>query len=108
MQNAKNQHWVPLRVAHGICSEAANEDLRRRIVNTLHAQQIPGAALLEVESYAGLVVVRGRLPSSRAKRECVGCCRRIAGVITLADELEVDVEIPFRLRTGEGRLERPE
>jgi hypothetical protein len=107
MQNS-NPHMLPPRVAHGVCSEAANEDLRRRIVNTLYAQRIPGANSLGVETKAGFVVVCGRLPSSRDRRRCVELCRRVAGVITFTDKLEVDSEACLRSRDSLKALEQPQ
>ena len=84
-----NQELIPTRVAYGVCSHEADEDLRRRIVNSLDAHGVSEANSLVVESNDGLVVVRGRLPSSQAKRQCVECCRHVAGVLKLVEELQV-------------------
>lgn len=86
---SSEQAWIPTRVADGVCSESANEDLRRRIVNSLHARGVSDVDSLVVESNDGLVVIRGRLPSFQAKRQCVDCCRHVAGVLKLVEELEV-------------------
>lgn len=75
---------------HGLDGgETSSDDLRRRVIDFLYARQVPGVAGLQIETHAGTVVIRGRLASPLAKRLCLACCRRVAGVISLVDELDV-------------------
>ena len=64
-------------------------ELEHRLVNFLQERHVLENASLEVEAHGGVVVVGGRLPSSHAKWLCIGCCRHVAGVIKLVDEIEV-------------------
>lgn len=66
-----------------------DRDLERRISNFLHRQNVPGAEDLHVHVVKGTVVIRGRLPSSSAKRACVECCRHVAGVANVVDKVQV-------------------
>jgi hypothetical protein len=68
---------------------AGNVELQRRVVNFLQARGVQGASSLQVEAYGGTVIIRGRLASADAKRLCGDCCRRVAGVSMLVDEVEV-------------------
>jgi osmotically-inducible protein OsmY len=79
----------PSRQTLDVRFDAASDDLRRRIANFLHARKAPGSASLELDVHQGTVVIRGRLPSAYAKWLCVECCRRVAGVTAVIDELEL-------------------
>lgn len=68
----------------------ADDDLRRRIVNCLHARGAVEDGNVEVEVLGGQVILHGRVPSPHAQWLCVECCRHVAGVIRLIDELEMD------------------
>ena len=69
--------------------EAADGELRRRIVNFLHSRNVPGVQQVRIDAAAGTIFLQGRVPSTEARRLCVECCRRVAGVIRLIDGLEV-------------------
>ena len=64
-------------------------ELEHRIANFLHQQQVPGSNRIKANAHIGTVVVRGQLPSRHAKWKCMGCCRRVAGVIKLIDKVKV-------------------
>ena len=68
-------------------------NLRRRVVNFLRDRGVPELHSLEVEADSGTVIIRGSLSSPQAKWLCLECCRHVAGVITLIDE--VDIESPL-------------
>lgn len=68
---------------------SADEMLKRRLVNFLHERQVPEAHALHVQSHVGTIVVSGKLKSRHDKWLCLECCRRVAGVIKLIDQLEV-------------------
>ncbi len=65
-------------------------DLEHRLVNFLHARHVQGAETVHFEIHKGTVVVSGTLPSGRAKWLFMGCCRNVAGVIKLIDEVVVE------------------
>ena len=63
--------------------------LNRRVVRFLADRQVPDATELEVESHFGTVVVSGKVESRHDRWLCLECCRRVAGVIKLVDQLEI-------------------
>ena len=63
-------------------------DLQRRVTNFLARRGIP-TQLLRVEEESGTVIVRGCLPSLHAKWLCLECCRHVAGVMAVVDDIEV-------------------
>ena len=76
-----------------------DEDLKTRLVNFLHSRHVPERELVHLHVRSGTVVVRGLLRSAHAKWLCIECCRHVAGVIKLVDE--IIVEGP-RARTHRG------
>jgi len=72
-------------------------DLEHRLVNFLYNRHVPESKSVHLDVHGGTVVVRGPLHSGRAKWLCIECCRHVAGVIKLVDEIVV--ERP-RKRTG--------
>ena len=66
-----------------------DRDLERRVRNYLYGHRMPALKRIDVEADNGTVVLRGRVYSFFQKQLCIHCCRRVAGVIELIDELEV-------------------
>ena len=75
-------------------------DLAHRLVNILHGRNVPGREAVQVDVRGGTVVVSGRLHSKHAKWLCIECCRHVAGVIKLVDE--VDVVVPKKKSRAVG------
>jgi osmotically-inducible protein OsmY len=67
----------------------ADRELKRRVVNYLHLRQVLDIQELKIHAQQGQVTVQGKLPSPQAKRLCLECCRRVAGVLQLIDELAI-------------------
>lgn len=63
--------------------------LQRRVRNFLECRHVPGVERIKIEVDGNTVTVHGVLPSPDAKRICLECCRHVAGVIRLIDEVEV-------------------
>lgn len=72
-----------------LASLHADRDLQRRVVSFLHDRHVPGLRHLDVEVQDGTVVLRGRVNSFYEKQLCQNCCRRVAGVLRLVDEVTV-------------------
>jgi osmotically-inducible protein OsmY len=72
----------------------ADRDLERRVVNYLSGRHVPGLRHLEVQARNGVVTLRGRVRSFYEKQLCNQCCRRVAGVMSLVNS--VDVVAPKR------------
>jgi osmotically-inducible protein OsmY len=56
----------------------------------LHVRGIPGVSSLSVDIDGNHVILSGTMPSLQAKRWCIECCRRVAGVMSVTDELEIE------------------
>ncbi len=65
-------------------------DLERRLASFLHARNVPERESVHIEVYCGTVVVHGPMHSDHAKWLCIECCRHVAGVINLVDEIVVE------------------
>ena len=76
-------------VAELLDSLSEDESLEHRISNFLFGQHVPDQDCVELDVHGGTVVLRGRLPSRSAKWLCIECCRRVAGVINIVDEIQV-------------------
>ena len=64
-------------------------DLENRIANFLHQRKVPAGEYLQADAHLGTVVVSGQLPTRHAKWLCMECCRHVAGVIKLVDNVVV-------------------
>ncbi|HRX77538.1 MAG TPA: BON domain-containing protein [Pirellulaceae bacterium] len=71
-----------------------DDDLKTRLVNFLHSRRVPGREFVRLNVHSGTVIVRGLLQSTHAKWLCIECCRHVAGVIKLVDELVIDAPRP--------------
>jgi osmotically-inducible protein OsmY len=67
-----------------------DSDLRRRIVNFLHQRHVPSLRTIEVDVQEGVVTMRGGVESFYHKQLCLNCCQRVAGVVRLVDEIQVN------------------
>lgn len=80
-------------------ADKADADLERRVRNYLVGRQMPGLRHIEVEANDGIVTLRGVVRSFYEKQLCIHCCRRVAGVMELVDE--VAVVTPQRVHVAE-------
>jgi osmotically-inducible protein OsmY len=67
----------------------ADRDLERRVVNYLWGRHVPALRHIVVEAAGGIVTLRGQVRSFYEKQLCHNCCRRVAGVRELIDDLDV-------------------
>lgn len=65
-------------------------NLEHRIVRFLQAHGLGSVEGFDIDVSGGTVVLRGHLPNRDAKRLCLECCRHVAGVVHLVDEVEID------------------
>ncbi|NUQ64331.1 MAG: BON domain-containing protein [Pirellulales bacterium] len=79
-----------------------DRDLERRVANYLVGRQVPSLRQIEVEADRGTVTLRGSVYSFHQKQLCLNCCRRVAGVLELIDEVEVVYAAPAQ-RQGSPR-----
>jgi len=67
-----------------------NTALRQRILSFLRTRGIDGLESISVEVHQGIVLLRGRIASPHIRWLCTNCTRRVAGVIRVIDELEIE------------------
>jgi hypothetical protein len=68
---------------------SSDVDLEHRLANFLYQQRVPEAECIRLDARGGIVVVSGALSSQHAKWLCIECCRRVAGVLKVVDEVIV-------------------
>lgn len=64
-------------------------ELERRVMNYLVGRHVPSLRHISVEAAGGTVTLRGKVRSFYEKQLCHNCCRRVAGVVQLVDDLDV-------------------
>ena len=69
---------------------AANHDLKRRVANYLRQQHQLELGAVEISAENGTVLLQGKLKSTYDKQLCLQACQRVAGVVRIVDELEVE------------------
>jgi osmotically-inducible protein OsmY len=72
---------------------SSDQNLKRRLLSTLLARQVPGLLTIRINVQHGVVLVQGSLPSAQARRLCLECTRHVAGVMDLKEELTIDDEV---------------
>ena len=79
-------------VSEDTSGESAPEslELKRRIVNYLGNLNRPGFNNLKVTVLKGNVLITGRVRSYHLKQLATSGCQRVAGVLTVRNEIEVD------------------
>ena len=73
-----------------------NAELERRLANFLFQRRVPGRECIQLNVYGGVVAVSGRIPTRYAKWLCIECCRRVAGVIRVIDNVEIEPAVNER------------
>ena len=69
--------------------DLSDRDLERRVTNFLFARNLPTLRRLQVAADNGTVTLRGRVHSFYEKQLCQHACRRVAGVISMVDAIDV-------------------
>ena len=73
--------------------EQSDTELERRLTNFLYQRRVPGAEHIQLVAQGGVVAISGRTPTRSAKWLCIECCRRVAGVIRVIDNVEVEAAV---------------
>jgi len=69
--------------------ETADRELERRIKNFLEGLNLPALRDLEVEVRSGAAVITGRVCTFYQKQLATSCCQRVAGVLSVLNEVRV-------------------
>jgi hypothetical protein len=79
---------------HSPHSLDADRELQGRVVSFLEARHVPALRYLEVKADDGVVTLSGRVYTFYEKQLCNQCCRRVAGVRQLINEVDVIGTMP--------------
>lgn len=66
-----------------------NRDLARKIVAFLAARRLLDEVAIHVKADRGAIAIRGQVRSERERSICIECCRHVAGVVRVEDQLQV-------------------
>ena len=69
---------------------AQDADLRERVLLLVHQRQLVGDGQVHIEAHGGVVTLRGTVPTYYRRQLLYSSARRVAGVLEVVDELEVD------------------
>jgi osmotically-inducible protein OsmY len=67
----------------------SDQNIERGIREYLKARHIPGLTIATVQVERGNAIVRGSAASNFAKRVCWECCRRVTGVRSVVDLVDL-------------------
>ncbi|MBS0211407.1 MAG: BON domain-containing protein [Planctomycetes bacterium] len=70
-------------------STATTHDLERRVRSFLATRSEPGLRRIDIDAEGGRVTLRGLVRSFYERQLAVHCCRRVAGVTEVIDQLNV-------------------
>lgn len=68
--------------------QSHDDELRQHVAEFLASRGLRWKRL-QVTVSSGVVVVDGRATSERDKRLCLECCRHVAGVVRVIDQIQV-------------------
>jgi len=72
-----------------VLANSQDLDLESRVLNYLLGYRMPALRSIEVEARNGVVTLRGSVPTYYQKQLALNCCRRVAGVVELIEEVDV-------------------
>ena len=101
-KQSEAQHDVDGQLEASASKPTANE-LEWRIARFLKHQSVNGADGLQIKADHGSVEIRGRLANSHDKWKCLTCCKRVAGVIQVKDEIVVEEDAQATIRQRRPR-----
>lgn len=73
-----------------ILTPEANADLRLRVSQYMADRHMPGLKRVRIDAADGVVTLDGTVGSYYEKQLCQNICRRVAGVVRLIDNVNVD------------------
>lgn len=80
----------PLVPSSTLYTPSMDAELEQRICSFLHQREVSHCGSLRLRSRGGTVVVSGKLCSRHAKWLCMECCRHVAGVIKIVDQVKIE------------------
>ena len=78
--------------------EKVDSDLEKRTRIFLARQNYSALRRIAVSASQGTVKLRGHVGSFHEKQLCLNCCKHVAGVMRVIDEIEVERKVTRRPR----------
>ncbi len=78
-----------MRIGQHLRVDYPDDDLRDRVESFLFSRHFPGFRDLSVRVRDGNVTVTGEVGSYYEKQIAINSCRRVAGVLSVSDEIHV-------------------
>ena len=75
----------------------SDRELQHRVALFIQQRQLSRGARLKVSAHRGVVTLAGVVPSFHHRQLLVSLARRVAGVLQVEDELEVEADADDRL-----------
>ncbi len=92
-----------MRIGQHLRVEYPDDDLKHRVESFLFSRHFPGFRDLSVQVENGTVTVTGEVNSYYEKQIAINSCRRVAGVLCVADEIQVHEPIREPGNSGPGK-----
>lgn len=70
--------------------ETIDDDLECRVRVFLNQRNVLALRHIKVSANNGIVNLHGHVRSFYEKQLCLNCCRHVAGVVQIVDEIDVD------------------
>ena len=74
-----------------------NAEVRQRVSNFLHSRHFPAFRNFEIEVDRGAVTLTGKVQSYYEKQIAINSCQNVAGVVSLIDEIVVQLDCETKL-----------
>ena len=74
----------------GLLPTCADLDLKERVKIFLHQHHVPSLRHVAISVDNGVVRLHGRVRSFYEKQLCLSCCKHVAGVIKVVDDIRVE------------------
>ena len=87
---------IPRTQISTLYSASIDSELEHRLANYLYQRDVPGGNSVQLNAHGGVVALSGELPTRYAKWLCIECCRRVAGVIKVIDNMKIEPAINER------------
>lgn len=85
-----------MRIGQNLRVDYPDDDLKDRVESFLFSRHFPGFRELSVQVQNGTVTVSGEVNSYYEKQIAINSCRRVAGVLGVADEIQVHEPLQSR------------
>ena len=93
-----------MQVAKKIRIDYPDDDVRQRVSRFLNSRHFPAFRNLDIEVEHGAVTLSGNVQSYYEKQIAMTSCQHVAGVLSLIDEIVVELERDSSVRESENEL----